>query len=170
MPPCAPRRTLFAAAWSPATRPPSRWPEAVVIGSPTSERTLSELALRLPGDGMLWLADADQLDAGLAADILLASDRNLEPYQRAAVATFAQAELERTRRTIVAVYSDIDPGFERFRASLVPPHQQRSNTGPSRLTTCRQAFPAETGTGYNSRLFRRPCWAPPMIPKETADG
>ncbi len=111
----------LAAAWSPATRPPSRWPEAVVIGSPTSERTLSELALRLPGDGMLWLADADQLDAGLAADILLASDRNLEPYQRAAVAAFAQAELERTRRTIVAVYSDIDPGFERFRASLVPP-------------------------------------------------
>ena len=111
----------LAAAWSPATRPPSRWPEAVVIGSPTSERTLAELALRLPGDGLLWLADADQLDAGLAADILLASDRNLEPCQRAAVAAFAKAELERTRRTIVAVYSDVDPGFERFRARIVPP-------------------------------------------------
>ena len=109
---------FLAAAWSPAQRPPSRWPEAVVIGSPTSERALAELALRLPGDGVLWLGDADQLDAGLAADILLATDRNLEPYQREAVAAFAEAERERTRRTIVAVYSDVDPGFERFRARL----------------------------------------------------
>jgi hypothetical protein len=73
----------------------------------------------LPRDAKLHLAGLDDVDAALAADILLMSDRSLEPYQRAAVADFATAARERTRVAIAARYSDRDPGFERFRASVV---------------------------------------------------
>lgn len=109
----------LAAAWPPAASGWTRWPEAVVIGSPTSARALETLFAHLPKDAKLHLAGVDDVEAALAAEILLVTDRNLEAYQRDAVANFAAAARERTRAAIVARYSDRDPGFERFRASVV---------------------------------------------------
>ena len=112
----------LAAAWSPGTDTPSRWPEAVVIGSPTSERALAELATQLPGDAQLWLGTTDQLDAALAAKILLAADRNLEPYQREGIAAFVRAERARMNRALADTYTDLDPAFLRFRAQVLGSH------------------------------------------------
>jgi hypothetical protein len=109
----------LAAAWPPGASGWTRWPEAVVIGSPTSTRALGELFRHLPADARLHLASLEDVDAALAADILLAADRNLEPYQREAIARFADAARGRTRASIAARYSDRDAGFERFRAFVV---------------------------------------------------
>lgn len=109
----------FAAVWPPALRGPARWPEAVVIGSPSPTRALEELLRHVPNDATLFLAGLDDVDAALAADILLASDRNLEPYQREAIAEFIAVEQARTRASIVARYTDRDPAFERFRARVI---------------------------------------------------
>ncbi|GIK86000.1 MAG: hypothetical protein BroJett026_14810 [Betaproteobacteria bacterium] len=111
----------LAAAWAPAVRGPARWPEAVVIGSPTVTRALDELFRHLPDGAMLFLAARDDVDAALAADILLACDRNLEPYQAQAVAAFARDERERVREAIARRYTDSDSGFERFRARVLGP-------------------------------------------------
>jgi hypothetical protein len=60
----------------------------------------------------------------LAAEILLAGDRNLEPYQREGIAEFITAERERTRMATIERYMDRDAGFERFRArALTAPHR-----------------------------------------------
>jgi hypothetical protein len=112
---------FLAAAWPPARQAPVRWPDAVVIGSPTSSRALAELFLHLPDDAQLYLASLDEVDAALAAEILLACDRNLEPYQADGIAAFAHAERERTRSAVVQRYSDTDPQFERFRARVLGP-------------------------------------------------
>ena len=108
----------LAAAWAPCESGRSRWPEAVIIGSPTSQRALALLVEHLPADATLHLGTLDDCDAVLAAEVLLASDRNLEPYQRAAIEAFAAAERERTRRIIRERYTDRDERFERFRATL----------------------------------------------------
>jgi hypothetical protein len=108
----------LAAAWAPSEQAPSRWPEAVVIGSPTPTRALDELLQRLPAGAMLHLAGLDDVDAALAAEILLHGDRNLEPYQREAIAAFIAAEQARTRSAIGARYTDRDAGYERFRARV----------------------------------------------------
>lgn len=110
---------FLAAAWAPAARGPVRWPEAVVIGSPTATRALAELLRHLPAAAQLFLASLDDVDAALAADILLACDRNLEPYQADGVAAFARAERERQRTLVARRYTDRDPGFERFRAHVL---------------------------------------------------
>jgi hypothetical protein len=112
---------FLAAVWPPAAPAPSRWPHAVAIGSPTSERALAEVMRHVPADARLYLATPDDVDAALAAEILLASDRNLEPYQREGVAAFVAAERERTRRAIAVRYTDRDAGFERFRATVARP-------------------------------------------------
>ncbi len=109
----------LAAAWAPAAHAPSRWPEAVVIGSPTASRTIETLLQHLPGDASLFLAGLDDVDAALAASILLAADRNLETYQREAVEAFVRAEHARVERIIASRYSDRDPAFERFRDAVV---------------------------------------------------
>ena len=111
----------LAAAWAPLRDAARRWPEAVVIGSPTSERALAELLRHVPRGARLFLAGAADVDAALAAEILLAADRNLEPYQRSALASFARAERDRTRRAIAERYTDRDAGFERFLARVRPP-------------------------------------------------
>jgi hypothetical protein len=108
----------LAAAWPPPARGLTRFPEAVVIGAPAADNALAELCTRLPADAGLWLADPDAVDGALAADVLLAADRNLEDYQRAALAQYAAAERARTARCIVRDYTDHDAGFARFRASL----------------------------------------------------
>lgn len=110
---------FLAAAWPPAERGPARWPEAVVVGSPAADNALGELFAQLPGDARLFLAGVDDVDAALAAEILLAGDRNLEPYQREALAAFIAAERERARAAIAVRYTDRDPGFERFRARVL---------------------------------------------------
>jgi hypothetical protein len=112
----------LAAAWTPGVDAPSRWPEAVVIGSPTSERALAELATQLPAEAKLWLGTTDQLDAALAAKILLAADRNLEAYQREGIAAFVTAERERVARSLADTYTDLDPAFLRFRAQVLGGH------------------------------------------------
>lgn len=111
----------LAAAWPPAALGPVRWPEAVVIGSPTATRALEALLGHLPEAAALFLASLDEVDAALAADILLACDRNLEPYQADGVRAFAQAERARQRDALLRRYTDADPGFERFRARVLGP-------------------------------------------------
>jgi hypothetical protein len=113
---------FLAAAWPPASRGPMRWPEAVVIGSPTATRALDELLRHLPDEATLFLASRDDVDAALAADILLACDCNLEPYQAEGVAAFACAERERMRAEVVRRYTDNDPGFVRFRTRVLGEH------------------------------------------------
>jgi len=108
----------LAAAWLPPVAGPSRWPEAVAIGSPTATQALDLLLRQLPADATLFLAGRDDVDAALAAEILLAADRNLEPYQREGVARFVEAERARTKQAIAARYTDHDAGFERFRARV----------------------------------------------------
>ncbi len=115
---------FIGAAWSAAGRAPVRWPEAVVIGSPAAANALALLFAQLPEGARLFLAGVDEVDAALVAEILLGSDRNLEPYQRDALRAFIAAAHERTRAVIGARYTDRDPGFERFRACLLDPNDE----------------------------------------------
>jgi hypothetical protein len=108
----------MAAAWTPATQGPTRWPEAVVIGSPAADNALAELCQRLPNDARLFLVDTDAVDATLAAEILLAADRHLEGYQREGIRAFVASERKRIAARIANDYTDHDPGFARFRDSL----------------------------------------------------
>jgi len=108
----------MAATWPPAVDGPTRWPEAVVIGSPAADHALAELCQRLPNDARLFLVDADAVDAALAAEILLAADRNLEGYQRDGIRAFVASERKRIAARVANDYTDHDPGFARFRDSL----------------------------------------------------
>ena len=110
---------FLGALWAPAASGPARWPDLVVIGSPRAENAIVQLLEAVPADRRLYLADRDGVDAGLAARILLASDRNLEPYQRAALDAFIAAERSRERDWIAARYSDRDPRYEQFRAVVL---------------------------------------------------
>ena len=108
----------LAAAWAPGA-PRSRWPDAVVIGSPAADDALALLLRHVPDGAKLYLADLDAVDAALAARGLLAADRNLEPYQRDGIAAFVAAEEARVAARIAAGYTDRDEGFERFRARVL---------------------------------------------------
>ena len=110
---------FLGAAWPPAAQGPSRWPEVVVIGSPSADNALAELFAHLPDDARAFLAGVDDVDAALAAEILLAADRNLEPYQRDALENFVAVERKRVGAAIAAHYTDRDAGFERFRARVL---------------------------------------------------
>jgi len=109
----------LAAAWPPPALGPAHWPEAVVIGSPTASHALEGLLRHLPAGASLYLAGLDEVDAALAAGILLSADRNLEPYQREAIEAFVDSERDRVRVAITSRYTDCDPGFERFRAVVL---------------------------------------------------
>ena len=108
----------LAAAWAPGA-PRSRWPDAVVIGSPAANDALALLLRHVPADAKLFLADLDAADAALAARILLAADRNLAPYQRESIAAFVAAQAASDAGRIARSYTDRDEGFERFRAQVV---------------------------------------------------
>lgn len=110
---------FLGAVWRPATHGPAHFPECVVIGSPDAGNALALLFEHLPRSARLYLAAADDVDAALAAEILLAADRNLEPYQRESIARFAEAERERNRERIKRIYTDRDPRYERFRDSVL---------------------------------------------------
>ena len=105
----------LGAAWAPPATMLSRWPEVVVIGAPHADNALAELFVQLPPDARLYLGDPDQVDALLAATILLATDRHLEAYQRAGIERFIAAERARQDAVIAARFTDHDPGFARFR-------------------------------------------------------
>ena len=109
---------FLGAAWSPASEGLARFPEYVVIGSPQAGDALALLFDHLPGNAKLHLAGADDVDAALAAEILLVADRNLESYQRAAIARFAASERERVSAHIRRLYSDRDPAYERFQRQV----------------------------------------------------
>ena len=109
---------FLAAAWAPGA-PRSRWPDAVVIGSPAADHALAELIRHLPSGAKLYLAGLDEVDAALAARILLAADRNRERYQRDGVAAFVASEEARVAARIASTYTDRDEGFERFRARVL---------------------------------------------------
>ena len=109
---------FLGATWAPGS-PRSRWPDAVVIGSPAAADALALLLRHVPRSAKLFLADHDAVDAALAARILLAADRNLEPYQREGIAAFVAAQQARDEARIAASYSDRDEGFERFRARVL---------------------------------------------------
>jgi hypothetical protein len=112
------------AAWAPPPGWAPRYPDVVVIGSPGADNALAQLLVHVPADAKLWLAARDDADLALVADILLAADRNLERYQRDALAAFAAAERARTRAEIASRYSDRDAGFERFRARVAGPRDR----------------------------------------------
>lgn len=122
---------FLAAVWAPGA-PRSRWPDAVVIGSPTADDALGLVLRHVPADARLFLADLDSVDVALAARILLAADRNLESYQRQGIAAFVAAQQERDAARIAAGYSDRDEGFERFRARVLD-----GNGGQTRFSTGR---------------------------------
>ena len=109
----------IGAAWAPFDALPPRYPDVVVIGSPAADNAIAELLIHVPRGSKLWLARREDADLALAAEVLLAADANLEAYQRAALATFAEADRARLRADIAARYTDRDDAFDRFRASVV---------------------------------------------------
>jgi hypothetical protein len=110
----------IGAAWAPVDAGlPPRYPDVVVIGSPAADNAIAELLVHVPVDAKLWLAARADVDVALAAEVLLAADRNLEPYQREALEHFVAAERERTRHDVAARYSDRDAAFERFRTRVI---------------------------------------------------
>ena len=108
----------LAAAWPPLAGGPTRWPDAVVIGSPVADNAIAELCTRLPDDARLHIVDPDAVDASLAAQILLASDRNLEAYHRNGLTAFLAAERARVAARVTSAYTDHDPRFAAFRDAL----------------------------------------------------
>jgi|SRR5437867_6119177 len=110
---------FLGAAWPPVIGIPARWPEAVVIGSPSAENALAELLTHVPADARLLLVGPDEVDMALAAEILLHTDRNLEAYQREGLAAFINAERTRMRKCIAERYTDVDAGYERFRGLML---------------------------------------------------
>jgi hypothetical protein len=113
------------AVWLPPGEALQRWPEAVVIGSPRADNAIAQLLEQVPATARLYLAHADEVDAALAVAILRASDRNLEAYQRAALDRYIEAERARQQKLIEERYTDRDPGYERFRTSVVTPSPDR---------------------------------------------
>lgn len=106
---------FVGAAWPPAADGvPDRWPDAVVIASPTSERALVELLLQLPADAKLHLVRAEAVDFGLAIEIVRTADCNLQPWQRDALGEFLVHWRDAERAAIRQRFSDRDDGFERF--------------------------------------------------------
>ena len=118
----------LAAAWTPLAGGPTRWPEAVVIGSPAADNAIAELCTRLPDDARLNLVDPDAVDAVLAAQILLAADRNLEPYHRNGLTAFMAAERARIAARVSSSYTDHDPRFAAFRDALTTTVRGRPGT------------------------------------------
>ena len=58
------------------------------------------------------------------SEVLLAADRNLEPYQRQGVQAFVAAERARVAARVAHDYTDRDPRFQRFRDALTPSRSQ----------------------------------------------
>lgn len=111
---------FVGAAWPPppSDGPPERWPDAVVIASPSAERALLELLAQLPSEAPLHLVDAERVDFGLAVEIARTADRNLQPWQHEALGEFLARWREAEREAIAQRFTDRDEGFERFISSV----------------------------------------------------
>jgi len=108
----------LGAAWPPPLHGLTRFPQVVVIGSPSSDNALAELFVHLPPDARVHLVGLEHVDAALAAQILRDTDRNLEEYQRRAIDAFIEAQRKDDRARIAERYTDRDAAYERFRGAL----------------------------------------------------
>ncbi|WP_140633484.1 hypothetical protein [Methylibium rhizosphaerae] len=97
-----------------------RWPAVAAIASPDANAALLELVRHLPAGARVWLCDT-VVDWALISEIVLRSDRNLEPHHRAGLAAFAQGCRDADASRIEREYTDREPGFERFRDGLLGP-------------------------------------------------
>ena len=96
-----------------------RLPEFAAIASPDRERALAELFVHLPPGAPVHLATPEQVDAALVAETVLEADRTLQPWHRAGLLAFAEAQREADRARIRARYTDREEGWERMRARLL---------------------------------------------------
>ena len=120
----------LVAGWAPdPARPPlyPRFPEFAAIASPDSQRAIAELFVHLPADVRVLMVGSEHVDFALVAGMVLAVDRNLEDWQRAALEVFVAARRERDRAQIVRRYTDREPDFERFRSRALG---NRRGAGP----------------------------------------
>ena len=111
---------FLVGAWAPSEAGLyPRLPEFAAIASPDAQRALRELFVHLPPDARVHLVDETVGDAALLADMVLACDTNLEPYQRAALERFAARRRARLRDEILRRYTDREGDFERFRGRVL---------------------------------------------------
>ncbi len=113
----------LGAAWPPAASGPARWPDVVVIGSPSADNALAELFAHLPDEARAFLAGVDDVDAALAAEILLAADRNLEtlPARRARPRSSPPSARASARRSSRVTPTATQPSSASGRASSTAP-------------------------------------------------
>lgn len=97
-----------------------RWPAVAAIASPDANAALLELVRHLPAGARVWLSDT-VVDWALIAEIVLRSDRNLQPHHRAGLSAFIERCREADATRIAQEYIDHEPGFERFREGLLRP-------------------------------------------------
>jgi hypothetical protein len=90
------------------------------IASPDANAALLELVRHLPAGARVWLSDT-VVDWALIAEIVLRSDRNLQPHHRAGLSAFIERCREADALRIGHEYTDREPGFERLRNELLRP-------------------------------------------------
>lgn len=105
--------------WPPAEGPLGLYPEVAAIASPDADAALLELLRHVPADAPVHLLRAEQVDARLLAEIVLATDCNLEAYQRAGLEAYVAAQGAARAQTIARLYTDREPGFEAMKARLL---------------------------------------------------
>lgn len=105
--------------WPPTEGPPVLYPEVAAIASPDADAALLELLRHVPGDEPVHLLRAEQVDTRLLADIVLATDRHLEAYQRAGLEAYVAAQGAARAQAIARLYTDREPGFEAMKARLL---------------------------------------------------
>jgi hypothetical protein len=109
----------LAAGWRPdETGLYPRLPEFAAIASPDADRALGELIDRVPAAARVHLVSAHHVDPALVAEMVLAVDRNLQPWHRDGLRAFIDARRLDDRQVIRARYTDRDVGFEQFRTRL----------------------------------------------------
>ena len=96
-----------------------RLPEFAAIASPDRERALAELLAHLPPEAPVFLTTPERVDAALVAELVLAIDRNLQPWHRDGLRAFIEARRDADRALIRELYTDRDEGFERLRRRLL---------------------------------------------------
>jgi hypothetical protein len=114
---------FLVALWEPS--PPEqpllpRWPAVAAIASPDANAALLELVRHLPAGARVWLSDT-VVDWALVAEIVLRSDRNLEPHHRTGLSAFIERCRDADASRIEREYTDREPGFERFRDGQLGP-------------------------------------------------
>ena len=114
---------FLVALWEPSPPEQSllpRWPAVAAIASPDANAALLELVRHLPAGARVWLSDT-VVDWALVAEIVLRSDRNLEPHHRTGLSAFIERCRDADASRIEREYTDREPGFERFRDGLLGP-------------------------------------------------